>query len=331
MSHTTGLAAWCGDAHSRHQRRDAKKASPLSGFTEAIFAAGRLSACASSATKADLLFDGDQRKHRTRPGVGQPARPEHHHPGRCRLSAIPAEIADPPSVCTSAAILTCCTDAESPWSAAAMPRRRGIPDCREPPGILPPRACALSAASPRHRCSRPPWRSPPKGETVAVIGPAPTAFIRRATRPGHRDCRTRRHRFGVSLGTPAVAYNFPRVTASFPAWRAAFWWWRRPRSGSLITARLAAEQGREYSPFPDRFTFASRPRLSQTDQRGAKLVETAQDILEELGNFADPDARCRPLLRRMNRRYWPPRPRSLQPRRSRRNRARAPTSCCRNC
>lgn len=122
------------------------------------------------------------------------------------------------------------------------------------------------------------------GSTVAVVGTG----LDRVYPKAHLDLARRIAQEGLlisefALGTPPLAANFPkrnRIVAGLT--RGTLVVEAAVQSGSLITARLAAEMGREVLAIPGSIHSPQARGCHALIKQGAKLVETAQDVLEEM-------------------------------------------------
>lgn len=120
--------------------------------------------------------------------------------------------------------------------------------------------------------------------TIAVVGTGlDRVYPRKNLDLAHRIAA---HGLIVSeypLGTPPLPGNFPKrnriisgLSQGTLVVEAAL------ASGSLITARMAAEQGREVFAIPGSIHAPQSRGCHALIRQGAKLVESAQDVLEEL-------------------------------------------------
>jgi DNA processing protein len=123
-----------------------------------------------------------------------------------------------------------------------------------------------------------------RGSTIAVIGTGADRIY-----PARNESLAREISLqGVvvsefPLGTPAMAANFPRRNRLIAGLaRGCLVVEAAERSGSLITARLAAEGGLEVFAIPGSIHSPLSKGCHRLIKQGAKLVESAQDILEEL-------------------------------------------------
>ena len=119
------------------------------------------------------------------------------------------------------------------------------------------------------------------GSTIAVIGTGADRVYPARNRPlAHRIADEGCILSEYTLGTPPVAGNFPRrnriisgMAAGVLVIEAA------AQSGSLITAQMAAEQGREVFALPGSIHSALTKGCHRLIREGAQLVETVDEVL----------------------------------------------------
>lgn len=123
------------------------------------------------------------------------------------------------------------------------------------------------------------------GRTIAVIGTG----IDRVYPPSHRTLAHRIAEQGLliselPLGAPPLAAHFPqrnRIIAGLS--RGTLVVEATLRSGSLITARLASESGREVMAIPGSILAPQSAGCHALIRQGAALVESPEQVAEELG------------------------------------------------
>lgn len=261
------------------------------GLPEAVFAAGRLAVRSVVGNKADLLFDFDASEAVDRSMAWA------EQPGQYILTladvAYPRallDIADPPTmlyVRGKVALL-------QKRGVAVVGSRNATPQglqtaeafARALAGqgqcIVSGLALGIDAAAHRGALAA-------HGETVAVIGTgADRIYPARNKALALAIVEQGAVVSEFPLGTPAIAANFPRRNRIISGLgRGVLVVEAAPESGSLITARLAAEQGREVFAIPGSIHSPVARGCHKLIKQGAKLVETAADVLEELGSFVD--------------------------------------------
>jgi DNA processing protein len=123
------------------------------------------------------------------------------------------------------------------------------------------------------------------GTTIAVLGTG----IDRVYPAENKELHERIAQQGLLVtefppGMRADVFHFPRRNRIISGLsKAVVVVEARDKSGSLITARLAADQGRDVMAVPGTFVGGRNRGANALLRDGAKLVESAVDILQELG------------------------------------------------
>ena len=259
------------------------------GLPEAIFAAGRLATRAVIGDRADLLFDSDASAAVDR-SIEWAIQPRQHILTLADAAYPQAllEIADPPTLLYVRGNV----DLLQKRGLAMVGSRNATPQglqtaenfARTLAGkglcIISGLALGIDAAAHRGALLG-------GGDTIAVIGTgADRIYPARNKELALAIVESGAVVSEFPLGTPSIAANFPRRNRIISGLsRGVLVVEAAPESGSLITARLAGEQGREVFAIPGSIHSPVARGCHKLIKQGAKLVETANDVLEELGNF----------------------------------------------
>jgi DNA processing protein len=133
------------------------------------------------------------------------------------------------------------------------------------------------------------------GQTIAIVGTGlDRVYPKRHLALAHRIAQHGALLSEFALGSPPLAHHFPRRNRIISGLsRGTLVVEAALQSGSLITARMAAEQGKDVFAIPGSIHSLQSRGCHWLINQGARLVESAQDVLDELG-LAAPEGALRP-------------------------------------